>query len=182
MDTGEIGNWDKAIKSFINDIGCTPTIMCADRDFKLIGGSVASYLETLTLHDNVIQTPHVSGAPDGHRNQNGLIEIQWKKSMTLARSWLASNLLLTKFWYFAVKQAVQVCNYTPIKKTQNGQRPLNKCTNKKQTTYGWHPSQKRCACRLQCPAASDRYFQKCIRQGHSTWKLTHIHILRGTSF
>ena len=35
--------------------------------------------------------------------------------MTLARAWLASHLLPTKFWYFAVKQAVQVCNYTPIK-------------------------------------------------------------------
>ena len=88
--------------------------MRADRDFKLIGGKVASYLETPSVHDNHIETTHVSGAPDGRQNQNGLIESHWKKIMTLARSWLASHLLPTKFWYFAVKQAVQVCNYTPI--------------------------------------------------------------------
>ena len=63
------------MKYFINDIGCKPTIIRADRDFKLIGGSVASYLETPTLYDNVIKTTHVSGAPDGRQNQNELIEI-----------------------------------------------------------------------------------------------------------
>ena len=96
----------QAMKLFINDIGCKPTIMRADRDFKLIGGAVASYLETPTVLDNVIQTTHVSGAPDGRQNQNGLIESHWKKIMTLVRSWLASNLLPTKFWYFGVKQAI----------------------------------------------------------------------------
>lgn len=104
----------QAMKNFINDIGCKPTIMRADRDFKLIGGKVASYLETPSVEDNHIVTTHVSGAPDGRQNQNGLIESHWKKIMTLARSWLASHLLPTKFWYFAIKQAVQVCNYTPI--------------------------------------------------------------------
>ena len=103
------------MKTFINGIGCKPTIMRADRDFKLIGGEVASYLETPTLHNNTISTTHVSGVPAGRQNKNGLIESHWKKNMTLARSWMASHLLPTKFWYFSVKQAVQVCNYTPIK-------------------------------------------------------------------
>ena len=88
----------QAMKNFINDIGCKPTIMRADRDLKLIGGEVASYLETPTLHNNTITTTHVSGAPDGRQNQNGLIESHWKKIMTLARSWMASHLLPTKFW------------------------------------------------------------------------------------
>ena len=78
------------MKSFINDIGYKPTIMRDDRDFKLIGGAVASYLENPTIHDNIVQTTHVSSAPDGRQNQNGLIESHWKKIMTLARSWLAS--------------------------------------------------------------------------------------------
>ena len=77
--------------------------MRADRNFKLIGGSIALYLKTPTLDNNVIQTKHMSGAPDGRQNQNRLIESHWKEIMTLARSWLASNLLPTNFWYFAIK-------------------------------------------------------------------------------
>lgn len=64
----------QAMASFINDIGCKPTIMRADMGFKLIGGTVASYLDTPTVRDNTIETTHVSGAPDGRQNQNGIIE------------------------------------------------------------------------------------------------------------
>ena len=103
-----------AMKQFINDLGCKPQYMRADRDFKLIGGEVASFLETPTVQNGQTHTTQVAGAPEGRQNQNGLIESHWKKVMTLARAWLTSNLLPTKFWYFAVKQAVQVCNYTPI--------------------------------------------------------------------
>ena len=90
--------------------------MIADRDFKLIGGMVASFLQTprLTQDKKAISTTQVCGAPDGRQNQNGAIETLWKKVMCLARSWLASNLLPTNFWYFAIKQAVQVHNYSPI--------------------------------------------------------------------
>ena len=104
-----------AMKQFINDFGGKPGRMVADRDFKLIGGAVANYLTTPTLENNTVKTTQVMGAPDGRQNQNGLIESHWKKIMTLARSWLTSNLLPTKFWYFAIRQAVQVHNYTPIK-------------------------------------------------------------------
>lgn len=76
----------QAMEAFINDIGCKSTIMWADRDFKLIGGEGASHLETTTLHNKTIDTNYVSGAPDGHQNQNGLIESHWKKITTLARS------------------------------------------------------------------------------------------------
>ena len=89
--------------------------MVADRDFKLIGGADANYLTTPTLENNEVRTTQVMGAPDGHQNQNGLIESHWKKIMTLARSWLTSNLLPTKFWYFAIRYAIQVHNYSPIK-------------------------------------------------------------------
>ena len=56
------------MKNFINDIGCKPIIMRADRDFKLIGGKVVSYLETPSVHENHIETTHVSGAPNGRQN------------------------------------------------------------------------------------------------------------------
>ena len=104
-----------AVKQFVNDLGCKPRRMVADRDFKLIGGAVSQYLTTPTLENNEIKTTQVTGAPDSRQNQNGLIEIHWRKLMSLARSWLTSNLLPTRFWYFAIRQAVQVHNYTPIK-------------------------------------------------------------------
>ena len=102
------------MKKFINDLGCKPQRMVADRDFKLIGGAVSEYLETPTLENGQIKSTQVTGAPDGRQCQNGLIEVHWKKIMTLARSWLTSNLLPTKFWYFAIRQAIQVHNYSPI--------------------------------------------------------------------
>ena len=64
----------QAMKTFINDIGCKPSEMRADRDFKLIGGSISSYLKYPEIRDNKLHTTHVSGAPDGRRNKNGLIE------------------------------------------------------------------------------------------------------------
>lgn len=90
--------------------------MVADRNFKLIGDKVADFLQTPRKLDstNNIATTQVCGAPDGQKNQNGAIETIWKKIMCMARSWLASNLLLTRFWYFAIRQAVQVHNYSPI--------------------------------------------------------------------
>lgn len=69
--------------------------MHADRDFKLIGGAVASYLETPTRRDNVIEMTHISEALDGRQNQNSIIESHWEKIMTLDRSWLAAHLLST---------------------------------------------------------------------------------------
>ena len=71
--------------------------MIADRDFKLIGGSVAEYLTTPMCNKDGIFTTQVAGAPDGRQNQNGLLESHWKKLMQLARSWLTSNLLPTNF-------------------------------------------------------------------------------------
>ena len=62
------------MKTFINNIGCKPSEMRADRDFKLIGGSISSYLKYPEIRDNKLHTTHVSGAPDGRRNKNGLIE------------------------------------------------------------------------------------------------------------
>jgi hypothetical protein len=35
--------------------------------------------------------------------------------IAMARNWLASAELPSKFWYYAVKRAAEVCNYFPIK-------------------------------------------------------------------
>ena len=61
---------------------------CFDRDFKLIGGVVADYLE-LDL-DNVDnpELSQIAGASSGLQNQNGIAEIRWKNIMSLYRTWL----------------------------------------------------------------------------------------------
>ena len=69
--------------------------MIADRNFKLIGGVVADYLE---LNPNNVDNPEVSqiaGASSGRQIQNTLAEIRWKNIMSLFRTWLTSNLLPT---------------------------------------------------------------------------------------
>ena len=53
-----------AMKRFINDIGMKPQRMIADRDFKLIGGAVANFLETPEIIDDIIHTTLVAGAPE----------------------------------------------------------------------------------------------------------------------
>ena len=63
----------QAMKQIINDIRCKLRLIRADHDFKLIGGQVASYLESPKMCDDTIHTTHIAGAPDGRQNQNGLI-------------------------------------------------------------------------------------------------------------
>ena len=64
-----------AITTFTKDIGGKPRHMLADRNFRLIGGKVAAFLETEDPEDaNTVQT-HVAGGPAGCQNQNGLSEI-----------------------------------------------------------------------------------------------------------
>ena len=58
----------QAMEKIINDIGCKPRIMRADRYFKVVGGSVALYLGSPTICDNVLHTTLVSGAPGGYQN------------------------------------------------------------------------------------------------------------------
>ena len=64
-----------AVSTFTKDIGGKPRRMLAYRDFRLIGGEVAAFLEACDSNDvDGVQT-HVAGAPAGRQNQNGLSEI-----------------------------------------------------------------------------------------------------------
>ena len=75
-----------AMSAFTKDIGGKPRRMLADRDFRLIGGAVADFLETDDPADpNHIQS-HVAGAPAGRQNQNGLAEIRWKNILNMVRN------------------------------------------------------------------------------------------------
>jgi len=103
-----------AVSTFTKDIGGKPRRMLADRDFRLIGGEVATFLEASDPDDpNSIQS-HAAGAPAGRQNQNGLSEIRWKNILNMVRNWMTSNLLPFEFWYFGLRYAVQVTNMMPV--------------------------------------------------------------------
>ena len=112
-----------AMKEFIKDLGCYPSKMLADRDFKIIGEHVKSLFRPNTFEhgqDLNFTGTHIAGAPQGRQNQNGLSEGNWKYICNMARNFLTENLLPRQFWFHALKYAVQVSNYLPIKLT-NGQ-------------------------------------------------------------
>ena len=58
----------------------------------------------------------ISSVPAGKQRSNGICERSWRSLLRMLRSWLLSNLMPTKFfWYHALKRAVEVSNYLPIK-------------------------------------------------------------------
>jgi deoxyuridine 5''-triphosphate nucleotidohydrolase (dut) len=109
-----------AMKEFIKDLGCYPSKMLADRDFKLIGDPIKELFRPNTFdHGNDLNFTgtHLAGAPQGRQNQNGLSEGNWKYICNMARNFLTENLLPRQFWFHALKYAVQVSNYLPIRLT-----------------------------------------------------------------
>ena len=100
----------RAMKKFIREVGFYPDELIADRDFKLIGQHMDDILEPFT---------QVSGAPSGRQSQNGLSESNWRYICNIARNYLVEHLLPSEFWFFAIKYAVQVSNYIPIKTDSN---------------------------------------------------------------
>lgn len=109
-----------AMSEFIKDLGCYPSKMLADRDFKIIGDQVKALFRPNTFdHGNDLNFTgtHIAGAPQGRQNQNGLSEGNWKYICNMARNFLTENLLPRQFWFHALKYAVQVSNYLPVKLT-----------------------------------------------------------------
>ena len=128
-----------AMKHFVSQLGRKPRKMYADRDFKLIGGIVSNFLETNDDTDSMESTSQVTGAPAGRQNQNGLAEIRWKNLLNLSRNWLASNLLPSSFWYFALQYAVQVSNYLPYLHKSTWTSPFELLHNNKPDFRNLHP-------------------------------------------
>eukprot|EP00957_Ditylum_brightwellii_P028014 2115530-Ditylum_brightwellii.AAC.1 len=58
----------------------------------------------------------VQAAPPDHQNTSGLCERNWQTVSHMAQVWLSSNLLPPSFCWYAVKGAVKVSNYLPVKK------------------------------------------------------------------
>jgi hypothetical protein len=102
----------KQMESFFAHLGFSPKRLISDFDTKLIGGKAREYLNSLHIHLNA--------APANRQDKNGLAERHWQTMIAMARNWLASAELPSKFWYFAVKRAAEICNYFPIK-VDNGE-------------------------------------------------------------
>jgi hypothetical protein len=97
----------KQMESFFAHLGFPPKRLISDFDIKLIGGKSREYLNSLHIH--------VNAAPANHQDKNGLVERHWQTMIAMARNWLASAKLPSKFWFYVAKHAAEVCNYFPIK-------------------------------------------------------------------
>jgi len=76
-----------AMREFIKDLGAYPSKMLADRYFKLIGKQVKLLFCPNTFEhgeDLNFTGTHIFGAPQGHQNQNGLSEGEWKYVCNMA--------------------------------------------------------------------------------------------------
>ena len=96
-----------AIKNLVKDLGEPPKTLRTDFDHKLMGKSVLDYF--------IDKRTTLESAPPEKQYQNGLCERNWRSLLRMARSWLATSLLPSDFWWFALKRATEVSNYIPLK-------------------------------------------------------------------
>jgi len=53
------------------------------------------------------------GAPTGHQNQNGLVERAWATLINMPRAFITDMQMPRTYWYWSLRQSVQVLNYVP---------------------------------------------------------------------
>lgn len=87
------------------DAGSFPKHLYTDFDPKILDGPTGSF-----LHDNNVI---LRGVPSGHQNQNGLVERAWQKMTTMARSFITDIQMPRSYWYWGLRQSVQISNYVP---------------------------------------------------------------------
>jgi hypothetical protein len=97
----------KQLEAFFAHIGNIQCHLLSDFDVKLIRGKAWEYLNSLLVH--------VHAAPSYCQDKNGLAECHWQTMVTMACNWLASAELPSSFWFYAIHQAAEVCNYFSYK-------------------------------------------------------------------
>lgn len=90
-------NIQKQLEYVFAHLGFPPKRLITDFDTKLIGGKARDYLNSLLIH--------VNAALAHRQDRNGLVERHLQTMIAMARNWLASAELPTKFWFYAVKCA-----------------------------------------------------------------------------
>lgn len=96
-----------AIKHLLDDIWRTPLKLVTNYDHKLMGSQVTNHLNNIKCT--------LESAPPRHQHQNGMFERNWRPVTHMAQGWLNSALLPSQFWFYAIKRALEVSNYLPIK-------------------------------------------------------------------
>jgi hypothetical protein len=94
-----------ALSQWKLDAGQFPTRLYTDFDQKILDGPTGSFLKD----NNVI----LRGAPNGRQNQNGLVERAWQTITNMARAFITDMQMPRNYWYWALRQALQVANYVP---------------------------------------------------------------------
>ena len=97
------------LQEFCRNIGFTPKRYVTNFDHKLMRRAVLGNFQDDEGHDTI------ESAPPRKQNQNGLAEGNWKSILFMARSWLTSHLLPSKYWWWALKRATELSNYLPLK-------------------------------------------------------------------
>jgi hypothetical protein len=80
----------RQLEAFFAHLGIIPKRLISDFDLKLIGGKAREYLNSLLIH--------VNAAPSYRQDKNGLAECHWQTMVSMARNWLSSAELPSR-WY-----------------------------------------------------------------------------------
>ena len=107
-----------ALESFYSTFKTFPKIIRSDYDKKLIGSKIETFISKHNLKCQL------QGAPPETQNKNGLAESNWKYLLQMSRAWLATHLLPSKFWWWALKRSIETSNYVPIKIDNNITTPF----------------------------------------------------------
>lgn len=100
------GSIQNAMQQFPLNIGSKPRLIRTNFDHKLIGGQTRKMLQNKGIK--------IEASPPRRQHQNGLVERHWQNIVAMARNWLKSHLLPSSFWFFSVKQAVEIANILPV--------------------------------------------------------------------
>jgi hypothetical protein len=95
-----------ALLAFFIEAGGIPgTIQCNFDTTYLAGSAHQLILE---------QVIRLQAAPGSRQSQNGLVESHWKHIVCMDRDLLVDRGMPKSLWFFALRHAVQVCNYLPV--------------------------------------------------------------------
>jgi hypothetical protein len=93
------------LQQWLIDFGGSPKRFYTDFDHKILEGPTAVFLRD----KNII----LCGAPSGHHNQNGLVKRARETFTSMARAFITDMQMPKPFWYWALRQSIQVMNYFP---------------------------------------------------------------------
>ena len=113
----------RALQKFLTEVGSKPKLLRTDFDKKIIGSATREYLDKN-------QIP-IKSAPPKRQHRNGLVERAWQSAVIMSRNWLKSSLLPSKYWYYALKRAIEIINISPIKVNDSITAPFERVFNTK---------------------------------------------------